>query len=126
MLINQVAEHVAASPQLTPEVLLLAKRHGFSDAQISELSGMPEAVVRGVRHALGVRLLLGRALTLAPVEARAGAVQRSERLLEGFGEVAADCHGLADALHVVVKVPRFAFEKFPAADPTLTLSLIHI
>ena len=54
-LINQVAEHVAASPQLTPEVLLLAKRHGFSDAQISELSGMPEAVVRGVRHALGVR-----------------------------------------------------------------------
>src|SRR6185436_8170048 len=54
-LINQVAAHVAASPQLTPEVLLLAKRHGFSDAQISELSGMPEAVVRGVRHALGVR-----------------------------------------------------------------------
>src|SRR5665647_2479502 len=55
VLINQVAEDVAASPQLTPEVLLLAKRHGFSDAQISELSGMPEAVVRGVRHALGVR-----------------------------------------------------------------------
>ena len=54
-LINQVAEHVAASPQLTAEVLLLAKRHGFCDAQISELSGVPEAVVRGVRHALGVR-----------------------------------------------------------------------
>jgi len=54
-LINQVAEHVAASPQLTPEVLRLAKRHGFSDAQLSQLSGMPEAVVRGVRHALGVR-----------------------------------------------------------------------
>jgi len=54
-LLNQVARHVAASPQLTPEVLLLAKRHGFSDAQISDLSGMPEAVVRGVRHALGVR-----------------------------------------------------------------------
>ena len=28
--------------------------------------------------------------------------------------------------YVVVKVPRFAFEKFPAADATLTLSLIHI
>ena len=54
-LINQVAEHVAVSPQLTPEVLVLAKRHGFSDIQISELSGMPEEVVRGVRHALGVR-----------------------------------------------------------------------
>src|SRR5665811_2327874 len=54
-LINQVARHVAASPQLTLEVLCLAKRHGFSDAQISDLSGMPDAVVRGVRHALGVR-----------------------------------------------------------------------
>ena len=55
VLINQVAAHVGASVQLTPEVLLLAKRHGFSDAQISQLSGMPEEVVRGVRHALGVR-----------------------------------------------------------------------
>jgi len=54
-LLNQVAKRVAASPQLTPEVLLLAKRHGFSDAQISDLSGLPEPVVRGVRHALGVR-----------------------------------------------------------------------
>ena len=37
----------------TPTLLRLAKRHGFSDAQIAALRGMPEAVVRGVRHALG-------------------------------------------------------------------------
>ncbi len=54
-LINQVAARVAAAEQLTPQLLRLAKRHGFSDAQIASLAGMPEAVVRGVRHALGVR-----------------------------------------------------------------------
>ena len=30
-----------------------AKRHGFSDVQLGRLRGMPEDVVRGVRHALG-------------------------------------------------------------------------
>jgi carbamoyl-phosphate synthase large subunit len=54
-LLNEVAARVAASEQLTSQVLRLAKRHGFSDAQIASLAGMPEAVVRGVRHALGVR-----------------------------------------------------------------------
>ncbi len=54
-LVNTVAERVSAAPQLTPGLLRLAKRHGFSDAQVAGLTGMPEAVVRGVRHALGVR-----------------------------------------------------------------------
>jgi len=54
-LINAVAERVAAADQLTPDLLRLAKRHGFSDQQLASLAGMPEAVVRGVRHALGVR-----------------------------------------------------------------------
>src|SRR5664279_6444269 len=45
------------------------------------------------------RLFLGRVLVLAPVEARARALQRSQSLLKGFGEVAADCHRLTDALH---------------------------
>ncbi|TQJ51056.1 carbamoyl-phosphate synthase large subunit [Phycicoccus sp. SLBN-51] len=54
-LVNELAEHVAAAPQLTPELLRLAKRHGFSDAQLASLRRMPESVVRGVRHALGVR-----------------------------------------------------------------------
>ncbi|KRF24713.1 carbamoyl-phosphate synthase large subunit [Phycicoccus sp. Soil803] len=54
-LINAIADRVAAAPELTPALLRLAKRHGFSDAQLASLRGMPEAVVRGVRHALGVR-----------------------------------------------------------------------
>jgi len=67
-LINDVAEKVRTSgvagegrgsepsvDQLTPDLLRLAKRHGFSDHQLGSLAGMPEPVVRGVRHALGVR-----------------------------------------------------------------------
>ena len=54
-LINTIADEVAAADQLTPELLRRAKRHGFSDAQLAALRSMPEAVVRGVRHALGVR-----------------------------------------------------------------------
>ena len=54
-LIEDVADAVAGAPGLDPDLLRLAKRHGFSDAQIAVLRGMPEAVVRGVRHALGVR-----------------------------------------------------------------------
>ena len=54
-LINDVAQQVHDADELNPEVLRLAKRHGFSDAQIARLRRMDEAVVRGVRHALGVR-----------------------------------------------------------------------
>ncbi len=54
-LVNEVAQLLADASQLTPELLRLVKRHGFSDAQIASLRRMPEAVVRGVRHALGVR-----------------------------------------------------------------------
>jgi carbamoyl-phosphate synthase large subunit len=54
-LINEVAVEVAEAVELTPHVLLRAKRHGFSDAQIAGLRGMSEDVVRGVRRALGLR-----------------------------------------------------------------------
>jgi carbamoyl-phosphate synthase large subunit len=54
-LVNEVADRVRAADRLAPELLVLAKRHGFSDRQIASLRGMPEAVARGVRHALGVR-----------------------------------------------------------------------
>ncbi len=54
VLINDIADLVARS-DLTSELLRLAKQHGFSDAQIAGLRGMPEAVVRGVRQALHVR-----------------------------------------------------------------------
>jgi carbamoyl-phosphate synthase large subunit len=54
-LVDEIAAQVAAPPELTPDVLRLAKRHGFSDSQIGALRGMREDVVRGVRHALGIR-----------------------------------------------------------------------
>ena len=55
MLINEVAAEVTAAPELTAELLRLAKRHGFSDEQIGKIRGLSAAVVRGVRQALGVR-----------------------------------------------------------------------
>jgi len=54
-LINEVATEVIESRELSPTVLRKAKRHGLSDLQIGELRGMREDVVRGVRHALGLR-----------------------------------------------------------------------
>ena len=54
-LINEVGEQMRSAAMLTPELLRLAKRHGFSDAQIGAARGMPTDVVRGVRHALGIR-----------------------------------------------------------------------
>ncbi len=55
LLINEIAEEVTAAPELTPELLRKAKRHGFSDVQIGKIRGMTPDVVRGVRHALGIR-----------------------------------------------------------------------
>ncbi|MET1059013.1 MAG: carbamoyl-phosphate synthase large subunit, partial [Nocardioides sp.] len=54
-LINEIAGEIAASPELTPQVLRRAKRHGFSDVQIGRIRDLSPAVVRGVRHALGIR-----------------------------------------------------------------------
>ncbi|WP_019630795.1 carbamoyl-phosphate synthase large subunit [Actinomadura atramentaria] len=54
--LNAIAERVrTASDALTRDALLHAKRHGFSDAQIGEIRGLSEEVVRELRHALGVR-----------------------------------------------------------------------
>ena len=55
VLINEVAEAVAASETLDTDILRMAKDHGFSDAQIGELRGFGEADVRKVRHILDVR-----------------------------------------------------------------------
>lgn len=54
-LINEVAGEIAAAPELTAPLLRRAKRHGFSDVQIGRIRNLSAAVVRGVRHALGVR-----------------------------------------------------------------------
>ena len=55
LLINEIAAEVTSAAELTPAILRKAKRHGFSDAQIGKIRGMTADVVRGVRHALGIR-----------------------------------------------------------------------
>ncbi|WP_394274819.1 carbamoyl-phosphate synthase large subunit [Luteococcus sp.] len=55
VLLVEVARQVAEAPELTADVLRLAKRHGFSDAQIASARHMGTDVVRGVRWALGIR-----------------------------------------------------------------------
>src|SRR5690606_8134393 len=55
ILINEVAADVAAAPELDARVLRHAKEHGFSDAQVAQLRGVPETEVRELRYALGVR-----------------------------------------------------------------------
>ncbi len=54
-LINEIARDVIDAPELTPALLRRAKRHGFSDVQVGRMRDMSEQVVRGVRHALGIR-----------------------------------------------------------------------
>ncbi len=55
VLINEVAQEIIDAPELTADLLRLAKRHGFSDHQIGRIRNLSEDVVRGVRHALGIR-----------------------------------------------------------------------
>ena len=55
VLVSETADLVRDAPELTAEVLHTAKRHGLSDGQIAALRHLSEAVVRGVRLALGVR-----------------------------------------------------------------------
>ncbi|MCU1636708.1 MAG: Carbamoyl phosphate synthase large subunit [Cryobacterium sp.] len=55
VLINEVADAIAAAERLDTGILRTAKDHGFSDAQIGELRGFGEADVRKVRHILDVR-----------------------------------------------------------------------
>ncbi len=55
MLINETAQELIEAEELTPALLRRAKRHGFSDVQLGRIRGMTPDVVRGVRHALGIR-----------------------------------------------------------------------
>src|SRR5690606_22153496 len=54
-LIKEIADELAAAPELTHDLLAEAKRHGFSDQQIGEIRGLREDVVREVRQILGIR-----------------------------------------------------------------------
>ena len=55
VLINEIAVTISEAIDLNPEVLKLAKMHGFSDHQIGELRNLAEADVRALRHKLGLR-----------------------------------------------------------------------
>jgi len=55
VLINEVADEVAAAAELDADLFAHAKDHGFSDAQIAQLRGLGEQEVREQRWALGVR-----------------------------------------------------------------------
>ncbi len=55
VLLDEIAREVRAAPDLAVDLLRRAKRHGFSDQQLADLTGSTEEVVRGVRRALGVR-----------------------------------------------------------------------
>ena len=55
VLINEIADEIAAAPVLTEELLRHAKDHGFSDAQLAALRGSTEAAVRAQRHEAGLR-----------------------------------------------------------------------
>ena len=55
VLINEIAVTIREAIELTPEVLKLAKMHGFSDHQIGELRALSEADVRALRHKFGLR-----------------------------------------------------------------------
>lgn len=54
-LLNEISAEIRQSGALTQDMLQRAKRHGFSDEQIGALTHNSEAVVRGVRQALGIR-----------------------------------------------------------------------
>ncbi|SBS75076.1 carbamoyl-phosphate synthase large subunit [uncultured Microbacterium sp.] len=55
ILINEVADFIAAAGALDEATIRIAKDHGFSDAQIAQLRGLEETEVRGIRHGLDIR-----------------------------------------------------------------------
>jgi carbamoyl-phosphate synthase large subunit len=55
VLINEVADEIAASAELTVELVRHAKNHGFSDLQIGQLRGLEETDVRAQRWSWNLR-----------------------------------------------------------------------
>src|SRR5690606_36203136 len=54
LLLEEKARELAAAPRLDAELLRSAKRLGFSDVQIGEITGRSEELVRELRDALDV------------------------------------------------------------------------
>lgn len=55
LLLEEIALEVRRTDALTADLLVRAKRHGFSDIQIAALRGIGEDTVREIRHAYGLR-----------------------------------------------------------------------
>ncbi|GAA3584887.1 carbamoyl-phosphate synthase large subunit [Klugiella xanthotipulae] len=55
VLINEVADTVSSTAELSLDIIRQAKNHGFSDAQIAELRGSAESDIRAIRHNFGLR-----------------------------------------------------------------------
>ena len=55
LLLEEIALEVRCADALTADLLVRAKRHGFSDIQIAALRGIGEDTVREIRHAYGLR-----------------------------------------------------------------------
>lgn len=53
-LINELAAEIAENETLSPDLLRVAKRHGFSDAQIAQIRRISEETVRQIRWAYGL------------------------------------------------------------------------
>jgi carbamoyl-phosphate synthase large subunit len=53
--VNQIAEQLRHAPALDAQMIRTAKGNGFSDAQLAELRGTTETVIREIRWGLGVR-----------------------------------------------------------------------
>ena len=53
--INSVASEIKNSASLDQDLLIKAKRYGFSDAQISEITGQSAGEIAIYRHRLGIR-----------------------------------------------------------------------
>ena len=54
-MVNGLADRIRAAASLDAALLRVAKRHGFSDAQIASLRGISEREVRELRHGWGIR-----------------------------------------------------------------------
>lgn len=55
ILINEIADFISSAPELTKDVLRIAKEHGFSDAQIAEITHHSEDDIRQLRYSLELR-----------------------------------------------------------------------
>ncbi len=55
VLINEIADDVRQAETLDDDLIRHAKDHGFSDAQLAQLRGSTEQLIRDRRHAAGIR-----------------------------------------------------------------------